>query len=551
MRNITGYIFAALLLVGCAEQSNEPERPNILIILADDLGYTDIGAYGGEIRTPNLDDLAGDGLLLTNFYAAPTCSPTRAMLLSGADYHLAGLGTMNGSWDTNQLGKRGYEAVLNKDVVSVSSILQDSGYHTYMTGKWHLGYVQELQPQSRGFEQSFVLLQGGASHFSDRGGLARGAIADYIENGEVAEIPDDFYSSNYYTDKMIGYIDQDRADGNPFFGYLAYTAPHWPLQVAPEDIDLYKGEYDSGYDQIRTDRIARLRELGIIDEKTITSMAPDYIESWDQLSADEQRSEARKMEIFAAMVDNLDRNIGRVIDHLKQIGEYDNTFILFMSDNGAEGNNIGNMGSNAEWIPEAFDNSVQSMGTVNSFVHYGAQWAQVGSGPYRDFKAFVGEGGIKVPSIIRYGDLPYKGDIDHGFMTVKDIAPTLLELANTTHPGTKYKGRDVYPITGKSILPHLNDLDTSVYKPEEIIVWELFGRRAIRQGAWKMTMQAEPIGSGEWQLYNLDDDPSETKDVAALNSDKIAALELLWEDYVANNNIILPINGENPYASPQ
>jgi len=550
MRNLIAAILVLPFLWSCSETVETPKRPNILLIVADDLGYTDIGAYGGEINTPNLNALAGDGMLLTNFYSGPSCSPTRAMMLSGTDYHLAGVGTMNGNWDTNQLGKRGYEAYLNKDVVSISSILQDSGYHTYMAGKWHLGYTPDVQPQSRGFDQSFALLQGGGSHFNDKGGLVQNNTSEYLENGEVAELPEDFYSSNHYSDKMISYIEQGRGDGEPFFGYLAYTAPHWPLQAPEEDIDLYKGRYDQGYTVLRAERIARLKELKIIDDQAITSMAPPYIDAWDQLTPDEQKIEARKMEVFAAMVDNLDRNIGRVIDYLKETNQYENTFIMFMSDNGAEGNDISGLSTNAEWIPEAFDNSLENMGKANSYIYYGAKWAHAGVGPFQNFKSFVSEGGIKVPSIIRYGDLPYKGEIDRTMMTVKDVAPTLLELANIDPPGKLYKGREVYPITGKTLLPHLKDADVSVYGPEDIIGWELFGRQAIRQGPWKMITQAEPYGTGNWQLFNLDDDPTEVNDLAAEYPDKMVALIVLWEDYKANNNIILPINGENPYALP-
>lgn len=550
MRNIVAYILATLLLTGCNEVDVTSPRPNILLIVADDLGYTDMGAYGSEIRTPNLDNLAAEGLLLTDFYAAPTCSPTRAMLLSGTDHHLAGLGTMYGGWDTNQVNQRGYEAHLNQDVVSVSSILRDSGYHTYMAGKWHLGGAPELQPPSRGFEQSFYLVQGGASHFSDRRGLTEPVVVEYLENGEVTALPADFYSTTYYTDKMIGYIDQNRADGNPFFGYLAYTSPHWPLQVPTEDMDLYKGIYDGGYEKLREIRISRLRALGIIDEATVAAMAPPYITSWQELSADEQKVEARKMELYAAMVENLDRNIGRLINHLKETGEYENTFIMFMSDNGAEGNDIGTLGDNEEWIPRSFDNSLENMGKVNSYIHYGAGWAQASGGPFRDYKSFVSEGGIKVPAIIHYADLDYDGDMDEEMMSVKDLAPTLLELANTQHPGSIYKGREVFPISGKSLLPHLRNQQLPVYDADDINGWELFGRQAIRQGSWKMVTQAPPFGNGKWQLFNLDDDPAETSDLAAENPGKVAALAVLWQDYKTRNNIILPINGENPYALP-
>jgi arylsulfatase A-like enzyme len=546
-----------MVIIACSNSETNDQtknisvRPNILIILADDLGYTDLGVYGGEIKTPNLDNLAQDGFLLTNFYSAPSCSPARAMMLTGTDNHLAGVGTMNGSWDTNQLGKRGYEAHLNKDVVTVSSLLQDSGYHTYLTGKWHLGYTPDLQPQSRGFEKSFILLQGGASHFNDLRGLVRGVNSEYLEDGKAVELPEDFYSSNHYTDKMIDYIEEGRKDARPFFGYLSYTAPHWPLHALDEDIDLYKGRYDQGYEHIRQNRIEKLKDLGIINKNTIASMAPPYIDKWDDLTPDQKKIAARKMEIFAAMVENMDRNIGRMITYLKETNQYENTFIFFMSDNGAEGNDIEYLSDNKVWIPEAFDNGYDNMGKENSYIYYGAEWAHVGSGPFRDFKTFVSEGGIKVPTIIRYGDLSYKNHIDHEVMTVKDITPTILELANVTHPGTKYKGRDVYPVTGRSLLPHFKDINKVVYQPTDIIGWQLFGRQAIRQGNWKMVTQAPPIGTGDWQLYNLEDDPTEINDLASHHPEKIVELTKLWEDYKSANNIILPINGENPYALPK
>ena len=279
-------------------------------------------------------------------------------------------------------------------------------------------------------------------------------------------------------------------------------------------------------------------------------MAPPYITSWQELSADEQKVEARKMELYAAMVENLDRNIGRVINHLKETGEYENTFIMFMSDNGAEGNDIGTLGDNEEWIPRSFDNSLENMGKVNSYIYYGARWAQASGGPFRDYKSFVSEGGIKVPAIIHYADLDYDGDMDKEMMSVKDIAPTLLELANTQHPGSIYKGREVFPISGKSLLPHLRNQQLAVYDADDINGWELFGRQAIRQGSWKMVTQAPPFGNGKWQLFNLDDDPAETNDLAAENPGRVAALAVLWQDYKTRNNIILPINGENPYALP-
>ena len=408
----------------------------------------------------------------------------------------------------------------------------------------------EYQPQSRGFEKTFVLLQGAASHFDDPFGVVRSETPQYMENGEPVTLPENFYSTNNYTDKFIEYLEEDSSDDKPFFAYLAYTSPHWPLQVPEEDLDLYKGRYDDGYEEIRKARFAKLKDLGLIGTNTDDSNVPFYITNWDSLPPEEKREEARKMEIYAAMIDNLDRNIGRVLNYLKETNQYDNTFIIFMSDNGAEGNDLSQLGDNKEWFEERFDNSIENMGNENSYIFQGAEWARVSMTPFRDFKTFVTEGGIKVPAIVRYKGVPYSGLIDDELISVKDITPTLLELASVSHPGTTYKERKVHGMTGKSALSHFRDIDSPVHDLDDLHVWEFLGRQAVRKGDWKMIKQAQPYGEGEWELYNLKSDPTETKNVSAQYPEKIVQLLQEWESYKANNNIIMPINGENLYARP-
>lgn len=550
-----GLLIAVTLavLTSCADANRieeDTQRPNIIIIVADDMGYTDLGAYGGEISTPNIDSLAEQGLKLTNFYTASTCSPTRTMLLTGVDHHLVGMGTMNGRVDTNQEGKRGYETYLNEDAVTIASLLKDSGYHTYMTGKWHLGYEPEFQPQSRGFEKSFVLLQGAANHFDEPFGVVREETSQYVENGKPIILPEGFYSTNSYTDKFLEYMKEDNSDDNPFFAYLAYTSPHWPLQVPDEDLALYKGRYDGGYNEIREARIAKLKNLGLIDKDLKDSEVPFYIANWDSLSSTEKQVEARKMEIYVAMVDNLDRNIGRVLNYLKESNQYDNTFIIFMSDNGAEGNDISQMSDNKEWFVERFDNNVENIGKQNSYVFQGAEWARVSMTPFRDFKTFVTEGGVKAPAIVKYKDVPYSGVIDNEVISVKDITPTLLDLAGVSHPKTIYKGRKIYNMTGKSALSHFRDMNNKVHDADEVLAWEFLGRQAVRMGDWKLVQHAQPYGEGEWELYNLNNDPTETENISTQHPEKVTELLQEWEIYKNNNNIIMPINGENIYARP-
>lgn len=298
-------------------------RPNILLIVADDLGYSDIGAFGGEILTPNLDALAAEGRVLTDHHAAATCSPSRAMLISGADHHLVGLGTMAEVENDVQKTKPGYEGYLNDSALSIAELLRDSGYHTYMAGKWHLGLYGDdaHSPKTRGFESSFALLSGASSHFAPVAGKPLSTDGDpYRDNGIAVTLPNDFYSSNVYADRLIKYIQENAADQKPFFAYAAFTAPHWPLQAPPDHIDRYEGQYAEGYAVIQQRRLAKQKQLGIIPADFRANPGlPDSVNTptWDSLTTDQQAIEARKMEVYAAMVENLDANIGRIIQAIK------------------------------------------------------------------------------------------------------------------------------------------------------------------------------------------------------------------------------------------
>ncbi len=317
-----------------AKQAESGKRPNILFILADDLGYADLGVFGSEIPTPNLDALAKAGLLLTDFHSAMACSPTRAMLMSGTDHHLAGLGVMGRPTREDQKGQPGYEGFLNFRVASLADLMTDAGYNTYMTGKWHLGEEVETGPRARGFKRSFVSLDG-AAHLG--GWDWRGPTpAKYRDGDEIVNVGDDFYTTRFYTERMIEYIEQDRAEGKPFFAYLAYTAPHWPLQAPKESIAKFKGWYDAGYEALYAKRFATQKQLGLVPASLQPIDDARFKPRWSSLKAEEKQIESRKMEIYAAMVSDLDTYIGEVVTYLKKIGEFDNTLIMFMSDNGTE-----------------------------------------------------------------------------------------------------------------------------------------------------------------------------------------------------------------------
>lgn len=335
---------------------------------------------------------------------------------------------------------------------------------------------------------------------------------------------------------MLKYIDEGRKNGKPFFALLSYTAPHWPLHAPDEWLDKYEGRYAEGYEAIRQERLARMKEMGLLPKHVETNLPmEDALPSWDQLTDEQKLIEARNMEVYAAMVANMDHHIGRVIDYLKEKGEYENTFILFFSDNGADGNSPQDLPSTGDWIRENFDNSLENMGRRGSYIAYGPQWAQVSTTPFRFFKGLTSQGGIQVPAIIRSPDVKKPGSISHEVAHVMDVMPTFLELAGIEQPKGTFKGRKVAPIEGISMKPILE----GKAMPERPLGWELFGRKALRKGDWKILNMDPPYGSGEWQLYNLAKDPAETKDLASSNPKKLAELLKDWEDYVKRNNVLM------------
>ena len=533
----------ALALGAASAQAAPAKRPNILLIVADDLGYTDLGAYGAEISTPNLDKLASGGVKMTGFYASPFCSPTRAMLMSGSDNHLVGFGDMAELMLPEQRGKPGYEGNLNERVVPVAQVLKDAGYRTAMAGKWHLGVKEEYSPASRGFEQSYAMVMGGASHWGDQSGIvaidpAKPPKAIYRENGKAIDIPrDGFYSSQAFTDKLLDYLKSGEKSGKPFFGYLAFTAPHWPLHAPDADIAKYEGRYKEGYDKLRKERLERMKRLGIVPADTPVYEGHAHWPKWESLTPAQQEAEARRMTVYAAMVDHMDRQIGRVLDYLKARGELDNTFIFFMSDNGADGNSVYDVGRTREWIEKDMDNSTANTGKPGSFIEYGPGWAQVGSTPFKLYKSFMYEGGIAVPAIA-WGPGIKGGALKREFAHVTDVAPTIFELAGARHPGTEYQGKPVLPLRGKSMVSWLQGKASTVRSDQDAVGWELGGRKALRKGDWKIVYANKQWGTGEWELYNIAKDRTESRDLADENPQKLGEMIVAWKQYVAETGTL-------------
>jgi arylsulfatase len=497
---LTGLLLT-LPVTGAFAQADTPTpRPNILVITADDMGYTDIASFGGEIRTPNLDSVALSGVRLTNFHVGPACSQTRTMMMSGT-YTEVG-------------GTPGRSRVIRDEVVALPQHMQDAGYRTYMSGKWHLGTSATQNPKARGFDSSFVLTPGSAEHFYYGSNATNPKL--YMENGEFVKFPEDAYSTELYTDKMLSFLKANEGDKEPFFAWYSPTSPHWPIQVPDDYLHLYDGAYDLGYDDLLRKRLQRAQQMGVLQDGYSLENYPRRGKDWDTLTAEEQRYEARIMELYAAMVENFDYHVGRLISYLKETGQYENTLIVFSSDNGSDPRN----GTNREGI----DNSYENLGRANSYAAIGG-WADIHTAPYRYQKGTQSEGGVRAPAFIHYPTLGNQGGIDNRFITIMDFMPTFLELAGAERPDTEYKGKEVLPIAGVSFADLVNGAATTKqHSSGSDAVWY---SQALYKDEWKLTKTSAKIG---WELFNLRLDPSETTNLAAKNPEKMKELMTEWQN---------------------
>lgn len=529
------------------------KKPNFLIIVADDLGFTDLGCFGGEINTPNLDRLSQTGVRFTDFHTASACSPTRSMLLSGTDNHIAGLGQM--AEFARQLpevfgGKPGYEGYLNFRVAALPEILKDAGYYNILSGKWHLGLTSEYWPGKRGFEKSFTLLPGAGNHYKyfpkEGGEHIQFMKPIFEEDGQEFNpdnLPDDYYSTSYFTEKFIERLNSHSREDRPFFGLLTYTAPHWPYQAPAQVISKYRGVYDDGPLELRKRRLAKAKELGLLEQE----VKPHQTETqrnqeWSDLTDDQKAIESKIMETYAGMVETLDRNVGKVLDHLEKTGELENTFILFMSDNGAEGMMMEALPLQNERfatnVAKYYDNSLANIGKKDSFVWYSDQWAQAATAPYYMYKMWASEGGIRCPLLVHFPPLVKSpGRIQDGFITVMDILPTVLDLAGVSHPGSIFHGREVVKPRGSSWRPLLEGSASEIHQ-ETVVGWELFAQQAIRKGEWKALFIPAPMGPNQWQLFNLKEDRGETTDLAVSEPQRLKEMVEYWAEYVAETGLV-------------
>lgn len=525
-------IVAIVALAGATGPAAKPsERPNVVVILADDAALMDFGAYGGEAHTPNIDALAGRGALFTQYRASPLCSPSRAMLLTGLDAHLTGVATIPEVLPKEQRDQPGYAMALEPGVLTLADRLRAQGYRTVMVGKWHLGEEPDEMPQSHGFDRSFALAASGADNWDDRSYMPYYKDAPWFEDGVETSLPEDYYSSRFIVDKMIDYLGETDPD-KPFFAYLPFQAIHIPVQAPQEFIDRYKGRYDKGWEVLRAERHRRAQERGLIPKGAPMADLPPGYRSWDSLSDETRALYAGRMEVNAAMLEAMDFHIGRLIRHLKVSGEYDNTIFVVSSDNGPEpsrGDDSATL-SIFHWLT-GYRIGAEGMGGPGHWGFIGPEWAVAAATPGAWYKFYATEGGIRVPLIMAGpGIAPRR--IDSPAM-VTDVAPTLLEWLDVDAAASAGK-----PMTGRSLLPVLGGDVESVYGDDDVRAVEVSGNSALYRGDYKITRSVPPVGDGQWRLYNLAVDPGEAIDLSA--SEPAIKQELLneYNAYAARTGVL-------------
>ncbi|MBV19955.1 MAG: sulfatase [Cytophagia bacterium] len=500
------------------------EKKNVIIILADDLGYTDLSCFGSEINTPNIDNLASEGVIFTNYHSSPLCAPSRAMLLSGNDNHVAGIGIQ--AFSSQDYG---YEGILSDRVAIIPEILKNNGYKTFMSGKWHIGG----DPISRGFDDTFALLPGAFTHYDNNKPIKGYPDSAFSLNGKKILWEEGKYSSDEYTDRFINYI--DKSDDSPFFGYLSLTAPHWPLQVDRKFSDKYKGFYDNGFEDIKISRLNKIKAKQLINIKEEHFKVKDFISEWQNLTDEGRKIESRKMEIYAGMIDNLDFNVGRVVKFLKEKNKFKNTIIIFMSDNGAAAEDFYYNQTYGPYIQDKFSYEYNDIGKPESFVSLGKNWADVITNPFNLYKGFTTSGGMRSPLII--SGLSSEKKISKEFVTLLDIAPTIYNLTNSKYELLN-KNRIKKPI-GESIIPYLSGEDIEIHDEDYVFSFEHSGNAVLIKNNWKIVNKTFPFNINNFDLYNLDD-------ISELNNLKgkevIIYNDLLteWNKYILSKNIIFP-----------
>lgn len=516
---------AITLLIGVAMPANAQsadDRPNIVLILVDDAALMDFGVYGGEARTPNIDALTARGAMFRRHYSSPLCSPSRAMLLTGMDNHQTGIATIPEVLPKEHVGKPGYTMHLEPGILTLADRLGAAGYRTLMSGKWHLGSGAGDLPNAHGFDHSLALDASGADNWSDKSYMPYYQKAPWYEDGKPAEMPDSFYSSTLIVDRMMDYLDAGNQD-EPFFAYVAFQAIHIPVQAPPELTAGYDGVYDAGWNALRQARWEKAKAIGLIPQDAPLAAMPDEMRAWSDLSVGDQALYSARMQVNAAMMEAMDIEIGRLVEHLKQTGKYDNTIFVVTSDNGPEPSRGDDDIRLTIWMKmHGYHIGLEGIGEEGSWGFIGPEWAIAAASPNNMFKFLGSEGGLRVPMIMAGPGIPEGEKLDTRTL-VMDIAPTLLLYAGVDDPDDA--------ITGRSLEPVISGATEAVYQPADAIGFEVSGNSAILKGPWKITRNQKPHGDGQWRLYNIEHDPGETADLSGAEPDIFADMLAEYQAY--------------------
>lgn len=540
---VFGRAVSVVLMLLLADLALGAKRPNVVLILADDLGFTDISPFGSEISTPNIAKLAADGFSFTNYHTAANCAPARAMLLTGVDSHRNGVPNIPEAIPAEQMEFDHYQGVLGKNVVTLASLLQANGYHTYMTGKWHLGHTPDLLPFARGFDRTIAMADTGADNWEQRTYLPIYDQAHWYADGNEHTLPDDFYSSEYFIDKTIEFIASNESDDEPFFAYIPFQAVHMPVQAPKEFSDKYKGVYDSGWTVMREKRHSAAEEAGIVPKGTKSLVTPGTLE-WESLSQEQQKHHARRMEVYAGMVDAMDTHIGRLMDYLRSIDEYENTIFIFTSDNGAEGSPLISPTAQSpldQWFQQVdYETGIETLGERGSWVAIGPSNATIAASPLAYYKFHANEGGLRVPLIVSGPGITGRGQLTDEFVFVTDLAPTILGLLNIGNHNGSWQGGAVEEIVGNDFSSFLAGENQVIHSVDEAIGYELGGNSALFKGDHKIVINKLERNETEWSLYNIKIDPGEVND---LKAEQPQLYEEMLADYEAweKENDVLPM----------
>jgi arylsulfatase A-like enzyme len=529
-----GRISAALTLALCVLAGSalaEEAPPNIVLIIIDDASFTDLGAYGSEIATPNIDALAARGTQFTNFHASPTCTPSRAMLMTGVDSHLTGAPTLMHLTPPEHRRLPGYVGEITRDVTTIAEHLKAAGYATYMTGKWHLGQSPDSLPSARGFDRTFILDSSGADNWEDRPYLPLYRHADWFADGKRTGLPDDFYSSGFLVDRMIDFLGET-APGQPFLSVIGFQAIHIPVQAPREFVERYNGVYDEGWHVLREARYRAAIEHGLIPpDAPLGEMHPD-LRNWDDLTPSERRLSAMSMQVMAGMLEAMDHHFGRLVDHLKATGAYDNTIFVILSDNGPEYNDPTTRLGFDFWLwREGFSRDPETLGERGTYAFIGPEWASATAAPASLFKFHAAEGGTRVPLVIAGPGVEQRGLVD-AFSFITDITPTLLDMVAAP------RLPQGHAFTGRSLTPVLRGEAEAIYGPADAVGLEASGQSALFMGRYKLVLNRDPYGDGVWRLHDIASDPGETRDLAAEKPDLFEEMMARYRAYETDVGVL-------------